>query len=47
MKLKQWLYGVMATAMLAACSDKDVAPDAGGGGDAKGSGYVYIAIGMP
>lgn len=31
MKLNKLLYGVAALAMLAACSDKDVAP----GGDAK------------
>ena len=47
MKLKQWLYGVMATAMLAACSDKDVAPDAGGGSSHEGSGYVGVRIQMP
>ena len=47
MKLKQWLYGAAALTMMAACSDKDIAPDLGGNDDSKGSGYVSIAIGMP
>ena len=47
MKLNKWLYGVTALAMLAACSEHDIAPDNSGGGDGKGSGYVSIAIGIP
>ena len=47
MRLKQWLYGVMATAMLAACSDKDVAPIEGGGSADDGSGYIGVRIQMP
>lgn len=45
MKLNKWLYGVTALAMLAACSDKDVAP--GGEEDLDGSSSVanrYLAV---
>ncbi|MDE5880249.1 MAG: Mfa1 fimbrilin C-terminal domain-containing protein [Muribaculaceae bacterium] len=47
MKLNKWLYGVAALAMLAACSDKDVAPDTGGTTTDEGSGYIGIRIQMP
>lgn len=47
MKLKQWLFGATALAMLAACSDKDFAPDSGGGSPQEGSGYVGINIQLP
>ncbi len=50
MKLNKWLYGVTALAMLAACSDKDIAP--GGGEDEMnpgevGSGYLAVQINLP
>ena len=51
MKLKQWLYGATALAMLAACSDKDIAPDSGGvENNGKGdpvSGYLAVEIKLP
>lgn len=52
MKLKQWLYGATALAMLAACSDKDLAPDTGGGENEKfetvsGEGYLGITLQLP
>ncbi len=51
MKLKQWLYGATALAMLAACSDKDFGPESGSGehngnGDPV-SGYLAVQINLP
>lgn len=46
MKLRQWLYGATALAMLAACSDHDgLKPD--GPADEGGDGYVGIKIQLP
>ncbi|MDE6548040.1 MAG: Mfa1 fimbrilin C-terminal domain-containing protein [Muribaculaceae bacterium] len=46
MKLKQWLYGATALAMLAACSDHDgLKPD--GPADEGGDGYIGIKIQLP
>ena len=51
MKLNKWLYGAAALAMLAACSDKDIAP--GSGGEDNGvtgpevSGYISVQINLP
>ena len=51
MKLKQWLYGAAALALLAACSDKDVAPGKGdnNGTDSGeiGGGYLAVQINLP
>ncbi len=52
MKLNKWLYGVTALAMLAACSDKDVAPggEPTGGGEhpfVSGVNYLGINIELP
>ena len=53
MKLNKWLYGAAALAMLAACSDKDIAPNGGGGengGNNPGevvSGYIAVQINLP
>ncbi len=51
MKLNKWLYGVTALAMLAACSDKDIAP---GGGEnenwlqnTNGVGYLGVTLELP
>lgn len=45
MKLRQWLYGATALAMLAACSDHDVQP--AGPADEGGDGYIGIKIQLP
>lgn len=45
MKLRQWLYGATALAMLASCSDHDVAPNSGA--DEGGDGYIGIKIQLP
>lgn len=51
MKLNKWLYGAAALAMLAACSDKDVAP--GGGGEngtssfTAGTSFLGITLELP
>lgn len=45
MKLKQWLYGAAALAMLAACSDRDVHQS--GITDEGGDGYISINIQLP
>ncbi len=52
MKLNKWLYGAAALAMLAACSDKDIAPATGGGDDDWGSfkgelGYLGLSLELP
>ena len=50
MKLKQWLFGVTALSMLAACSDKDIAPDSGvdGNGNVEHvNGYLAVEIKLP
>ena len=50
MKLKQWLYGAAALAMLAACSDKDIASGSSGNGsgpEEEISGYLAIQINLP
>lgn len=47
MKLNKWLYGVTALAMLAACSDKDVAPDSGGSTEAVQNGFIGVRIQLP
>ena len=47
MKLKQWLYGAAALTMMAACSDKDIAPDLGGAPTEEGQGYFGINIQLP
>lgn len=51
MKLKQWLYGAAALAMLAGCSDKDVAPGSsdnnGNGSGEGGGGYLAVQINLP
>ena len=47
MKLKQWLYGAATLTMMAACSDKDIAPDLGGAPTEEGQGYIGIKIQMP
>lgn len=51
MKLNKWIYGVMALAMLASCSDKDIS---GSGGENNGneageiaSGYIAVQINLP
>lgn len=52
MKLNKWLYGVTALAMLAACSDKDVAPggyeeDNGNSPAQSVKGYLAVEIKLP
>lgn len=51
MKLKQWLFGVTALSMLAACSDKDIAPGTGSENGSNpnetGSGYLAVQINLP
>ncbi|MDE5997374.1 MAG: Mfa1 fimbrilin C-terminal domain-containing protein [Muribaculaceae bacterium] len=46
MKLNKWLYGAAALAMLAACSESDIAPDSGKD-DQGGEGYVGVRIQLP
>lgn len=51
MKLNKWLYGAFALGLLAACSDKDIAPDSGGN-DPNGSvsgvdNYLAVEIKLP
>lgn len=46
MKLKQWLYGVIALSLLGACSDHDVAPANGSFPD-EGNGYIGVRIQLP
>lgn len=46
MKFQKLMLGLLAGAMFASCSD-DVSQSSNVGPDAKGSGYVSIAIGMP
>ncbi len=52
MKLNKWLYGVTALAMLAACSDKDIAPGTNGSDEIAGNGeamdgYLAVQINLP
>lgn len=52
MKLNKWLYGATALAMLAACSDKDIAPDSGGGENnenkfSEGASFLGVNIQLP
>ena len=51
MKLKQWLFGVTALSMLAACSDKDIAPGTGGentgNGSISGISYLGVSLELP
>ncbi|MDE6697454.1 MAG: fimbria major subunit [Muribaculaceae bacterium] len=52
MKLNKWLYGAAALAMLAACSDKDIAPNGGGDEGISGNGeamdgYLAVQINLP
>ena len=46
MKLRKWLYGVMAMSMLTACSDNDFGPDLGQMDDG-GEGYMGLRIQLP
>ncbi len=46
MKLNKWLFGAMAMAMLASCSDNDVV-NSGKNPEDKGQGYVGINIQLP
>lgn len=48
MKLNKWLYGAAALAMLAACSDKDIAPgsDPNGGEITFKQGKTYLGISL-
>lgn len=47
MKLNKWMFGVLATALFAACSDKDL-PDGGPAVEpGEGQGYIGINIQLP
>ena len=47
MKLNKWMFGVLATALFAACSDNDL-PDGGPAVDpGEGQGYIGINIQLP
>ena len=51
MKLKQWLYGAAALTMMAACSDKDIAPSSGsentGNSSISGISYLGVSLELP
>ncbi len=51
MKLNKWLYGAAALAILAACSDKDLAPGTGDNENwdqySSGVGYLGVSLELP
>ena len=50
MKLNKWLYGAMALGLLAACSERDIAPGGGGNDDVKyveGTSFLGISLELP
>ncbi len=51
MELKKWIYGAAALAVLAGCSDREIAPenvtDKVEGGGVSATGYLAVEIKLP